>query len=297
MVEEVGIEDSLIFANQQFSPKTNYSTKGAKMNLNLKDRVALVTGGSRGIGLSIAMELGKAGSQIAICSKTEKHLDAAEKKLKAAGIKVLPILADVTHADAAKRTVELIIHQWSALDILVNNAGGLPKQGSFFDLSDQDWFDAMDLNLISMVRFCRVAIPYLKKSLNPRIINLSSIVARQPGVFNPHYSAAKIAVLNFTKHLAGLLASDRILVNGIVPGSIHTDGWDEYLEQKANERGKSLADVSEEENAKAKQNIPIGRLGLPQEIAAIAVFLASDAAGFITGSEIVADGGKFKVLN
>ena len=262
------------------------------MVIDLKDRIALVTGSSRGIGLEIARTLGLSGAKVAICARDRAELKVATTQLKAAGVCCIAGVANLAKEGSSERVVNRVLKEWGGLDILINNVGGIPQTGPFEALADEAWIDAFQLNLMPTVRFCRTAMPHLQKSRYPRIVNLSSMVAAQPGSYNPHYSAFKAAIVNLTKHLAGVYAKDGVLVNCISPGIIHTEGWDLYIAGKAAEQGMALAQCQAEENGRAVQNVPLKRLGLPQEVAGLVAFLASDHGAFITGSNYRVDGGR-----
>ena len=262
------------------------------MDITLNGRVALVTGSSRGIGFEIARTLGLCGAQVAICSRNRPELIAAKAALIGLGIDCISIVADLQKAGSELRTIDRVLKEWGRLDILVNNVGGIPQTGKFEDLADSDWIDVFQLNLMTTVRFCRAAIPHLLKSEQPRIVNLSSMVAAQPGTFNPHYSAVKAGVINLTKHLAGVYAEQGVLVNCISPGMIHTEGWDQYIEGKATATGVPLAKCRAVENRRAVKNIPVKRMGLPTEVASLVAFLVSGHAAFITGTNHRVDGGR-----
>jgi 3-oxoacyl-[acyl-carrier protein] reductase len=262
------------------------------MYTGLKNRIILVTGSSRGIGKEIAITLGKAGAKVAICARDEQELKQASKEFKLHKAVCLPILIDLTKSNSAKYVMERIVRKWGGLDILVNNVGGLLKSGQFEELSDRDWISSFQLNLMPTVRFCREAIPFLKKSSNARILNISSMTASQPGSYNPHYSTLKAAVLNLTKHLAGVYAKDGILVNSISPGIIHTEGWENYIQTKAKSERISLDKCRDIENRRATESVPLKRLGTVKEVADLVAFLASDQATFITGTNHRIDGGR-----
>jgi NAD(P)-dependent dehydrogenase (short-subunit alcohol dehydrogenase family) len=262
------------------------------MNISLEGKIALITGSSRGIGFEIARTFGLSGAKVAICARHRGELKLAEAKLRALGITCLSVVTNLEKPGSEHRTLKCVLRKWGGLDILVNNVGGIAQTGRFEDLTDRAWTDSFQLNLMPTVRFCRASIPHLLKSQCPRIINLSSTVAAQPGSFNPHYSAFKAAIINLTKHLAGLYAKDNLLVNSISPGIIHTEGWDEYIKNKAAQQGLPLPLCKAMENKRAVKNVPLKRLGNRHEVAALAVFLASDHASFITGTNHRVDGGK-----
>lgn len=262
------------------------------MTSPLIGRSAIVTGSTKGIGFAVARELGRQGCRVTISGRTIDDLDRACQTLRREGVDVLPISGDLTAPDAARDLIAKAAAAGRGLDILVNNLGGLPSRGSFFDLSDDDWLQAFQLNLMSTVRCSREAVPHLRKSPAPRIINLSSFVAVQPGSFNPHYSVCKAGLLNLTKHLSATLAADRILVNAVSPGHIVTESWHEYLAEKAKAEGRDREDVFDIERRRITALTPLQRMGTPEEIAAVVTFLASDEASFITGANIVVDGGR-----
>jgi 3-oxoacyl-[acyl-carrier protein] reductase len=207
-------------------------------------------------------------------------------------IACISILADVGKPRSAKSVIGKIVEEWGGLDILVNNVGGLIETGQFEDLDDEAWSSSFQLNLMPTVKFSREALPHLKRSRHPRIINVSSMTATQPGSFNPHYSAFKAAILNLSRHLAGVYAKDGILVNSISPGIIHTEGWDQYIEDKAKAEGIPIDRCREAENKRAAENVPLKRLGKVREVADLVAFLASDQASFITGGNHRVDGGR-----
>lgn len=267
------------------------------MEISLIGRRALVTGSSRGIGFEIAKTLGLAGAKVALCARNRNELRAALRRLEESNIECLGITVDLERAGSEKKTLRAVVESWDGLDILVNNVGGIAQTGNFDQLSDAAWNGCFLLNLMPTVRFCRAAIPHLQLSKHARIINISSMVATQPGRMNPHYSAFKAAVLNLTKHLSGAYAKDKILVNSISPGIIHTEGWDEYIRTKAAREGISLKKCRASENRRAIKNVPLHRLGHGSEVAALAAFLASDHSAFITGTNHRVDGGRVQSVN
>lgn len=257
---------------------------------SLVNKVAIVTGGTRGIGKAIVYALYSAGSRVFICGNKHSPIDFKDR----------PNLdlekADVTSPEQIKRLFEKIKEKNTGIDILVNNVGGLEKFGRFEDLTDLDWLNAFNLNLMSMVRFCRLAIPYLKRSPAPRIINISSLVAHQPGKFNPHYGVAKAGMLFLSKYLSNELAEHGILVNTICPGIIRGGGWVTNIKDRA-KRDKISREKAEEKMIKeGKKKIPLGKLGEVRDIAELVVFLASERAGFITGQVFDVDGGMNKSI-
>ncbi len=266
------------------------------MSNRLENRTALVTGGSRGLGKAIALALAREGAQIIVCARNTEALNKVKSEIKNLGQEAYHATLDATDAGEVAKFFQEVVEKIGRLDILVNNVGGVEKYGSFLDLEDRDWQRSWNLNFMTMVHFTRQAIPWLKKSPAPRIINLCTVPAREPGSYNPHYSAAKAAMLNLNKHLANLLAPNQILVNAICPASIRSEAW----EKKVEERAKSL-NISHEEARKLQEEedqkkVPLGRIGRPEDVARVVCFLASDQAGFLTGSCINVDGGVVKSI-
>lgn len=253
--------------------------------------VALVTGSGHGVGKVIALCLAKAGYDIILCGRDKSKLETAVLEIQKLDVKVYQFALDATHEGEVKQLFTNVVKKIGRLDVLVNHIGGVRKFGDFLTLSGDDWREALNLNLMTTVYFSREAIPYLKKSKSPRIINISTIPARQPGAFNPNYAAAKAAGLNLSKYLANFLAKDGILVNSICPGTILGGSWDEKVSSKSVRSGLSLkvadAMLKEEETKK----VPLGRICTPEDVASLVAFLASGKASFITGTCINLDGG------
>ena len=264
------------------------------MSTGLDGVVALVTGASKGIGRGIARELAARGATVALGARGVPGLRALQSEIEAAGGRALALRLDVLDPESVRAAIAEIRKAFGKLDVLVNNAGGAPVFGGFADLSDRDWRDAYDFNVLGPVRVVREALPLLRESTRARIINIGSLTAIQPGSYNPHYSAAKAGLLNLGKHLSNLLARDRILVTTICAGPLQSDSWDRGIEHVAQQRGISIADarvaVDREESAK----VPLGRIGTDDDIAGVVAFLAGKDAAFITGACIVVDGGKFR---
>ncbi len=262
-----------------------------KKKKGLVKRVALITGASQGIGKAIARALGEAGMTVVLCSRRRAMLNSVKKEFEDYGIIAHIAVADVAQSDQVKKIFKTIIKKLGRLDVLVNNAGSTGTFGGFFDLADADWHAAFNANFMSAVYCVREAIPLLKKAEHPRIINISAVPARQPGVFNPHYSASKAALLNLNKYLATLLAQDAILVNAICPGTIIAENWYERARHRAERMQIPLETAMTMMKNEDERKSPLGRLGTPEDVAAVASFLASPHAGFITGACIDVDGG------
>lgn len=247
------------------------------MDLGLKDRVAIVTGGSRGIGRSIALGLAAEGSNVAICARGEEKLRETEAELKALGVKAYAMSLDVTDPAALDTFVESTASELGGIDILVNNAGG-SRPGD----DDDAWRGVLDVNLMAAVRASRAVIPHMRQRGGGAIVHITSIFGRESGGAAT-YNAAKSAMTSHAKSLALQLAKEGIRVNSVAPGSVRFPGssWDRRVQ----------ADPEAMERF-VNENIAAGRFGTPEEIANAVVFLCSPAASWITGASINVDGGQ-----
>lgn len=249
------------------------------MEENLSSRVALVTGSSRGIGLAIARSLARSGAAVALNCSSERGLAAAQEAAEAIaadhGVAAMAIAANVADPDEATKLVEAVIASFGRIDIVVNNAG-ITRDGLAMRMSDEDFAAVIDVNLKGAFSVARAALRPMMKQKGGRIINLSSVsgVYGNPGQAN--YAASKAGVIGLTKALAKEVARKGITVNAIAPGFIDTD---------------MTAALSDQQRADATARIAAGRLGQPEDVAALAAFLASDDAAYITGQVICVDGG------
>ena len=247
----------------------------------LKDQVALVTGGSRGIGKAIVQALAKEGAKVAFVYRgSQPAADALVAEIAAAGGVAKAHQADAADPAAADRVVEAVIADWGRLDILVNNAGVI-RDKLFLQMEADDWNTVLTTNLTGAFAFCKaVAKPMAFKQRSGRIINVSSIAAEHVNVGQANYAASKGAINSFTKVLAAELGRRNVLVNAVAPGFIETD----MTEAVRNMAGGDGAD-------KLKKLIPIRRLGKPEDIAGVVLFLCGPAAAYITGQVLTVDGG------
>jgi 3-oxoacyl-[acyl-carrier protein] reductase len=264
------------------------------MNLSLRGRVALVTGGSKGIGRAIVQALAEEGARVAVTARGLAALQQTTQELN--DHEILACTADATDQAAVDAAVQRVIEVYGKLDILVNNVGGAIKFGGFADLSDRDWQRAFDLNVLSIVHFVRASTPYLRQSSCGRIINISSISGIQPGTFNPHYTVTKAAAINLGKSLANYFVKDKVLVNTVCPGPVHSESWDDNVRRLALERRIPVEEAWHQVEREESLKIPLGRVGEGEDIAGLVAFLASDKAGWITGSCFHANGGKLSTM-
>ena len=200
----------------------------------------MVTGSSKGIGRSIAEAFAREGAQVVINSRNAQELEATAAEMRKTGGAMLAIASDVTTAEGARRPIEEAVKKFGTVHVLVNNAGGAGRFGSFDDLTDDEWMDVYNLNVLSAVRATRAAVPHMQKQKWGRIINISSESGVQPDAMMPHYNASKSALNSFTKSLSKAVGKDNILVNTVSPAFIRTPLLDGFLAQTAKDRGVSV---------------------------------------------------------
>lgn len=252
------------------------------MDLQLAGKVALVTGASHGIGSAIARALVAEGCFVAICGRTEETLkQAAEDISPTDPTRVLPIVADVTQPAAAERFVRESHSAFGGVDILINNVGG-NRRKMFLETTDEDWADLMELNLLSGLRLARAVVPLMRERQGGSVLFVSSLFGREAGGKGlTLYNTSKTAVISAAKIMAIELAPEKIRVNSIAPGSIQFPGgsWD----RRVKEDPEGMAQF-------VSSNLPLGRFGTAEELAAVATFLVSPRASLVTGACIAADG-------
>lgn len=262
------------------------------MDLGLKGKVALVTGGSKGIGKAIARGLAQEGAKLAICARNKAPLEQAAKEIAAAtGSEVLPVAGDLTQPEDVGRVVDTTVRHFGRVDILVNNAGSAPG-GEILNLTEEDWQQALQLKFMGYVRCTKAVIPHMLKQGGGRIVNLVGNDGIKPVGFEITPSAANAADLAMTVALAEQYGKHNILVNAINPGPVQTERWGQLISGIAKMRGISV----EEAQRRAERSIPLGRLCTPEEVANVAVFVASERASFMNGALITLDGGQRKAL-
>jgi 3-oxoacyl-[acyl-carrier protein] reductase len=260
------------------------------MDLALRDRVVIVTGASRGIGKATAAAFAREGCRVAICARGRDDLRTAAKELEevAGGTdRVLAVRLDLTARASARRLCERVRRDLGEIDVLVNNLGG-NRRKAFVETTDADWDELLELNLLSSLRMAREVIPGMTARGRGVILFVSSIWGREAGGTNyTLYNTTKAAMISAAKIMAVELAGAGVRVNSIAPGSIlfPGGGWDRRVKDDPEGMARFV-----------EQNLPLGRFGTVEEVAALAVFLASDAASLVTGACIPVDGAQGKTL-
>jgi 3-oxoacyl-[acyl-carrier protein] reductase len=260
------------------------------MDLELRDRVCIVTGSTAGIGLETARILAEEGARVAICGRDATRVEAARADTGAA----LGIVCDLAEPEAPGRLVADVEEAFGRVDVLVNNIG-YAVQTSFESLSDADWEFMWQLNVMSYVRAIQAAVPGMKERRYGRLVNVSSTAGKRPSTGMPNYTVSKAAVLSLSRLVADLYAKDGIACNAVCPGPTLSPAWigpGGLAEQLAARSGKSKEQVLEE----VGKGRPVGRLAKPAEIAAVIAFLASDRASYVTGAAWSADGGTVPII-
>jgi 3-oxoacyl-[acyl-carrier protein] reductase len=261
------------------------------MDLGLANRVALVAAGSKGLGRAVAIELAAEGASVVICARGSGALDATCDEIHRAGGRAHGVVADVSRPADIARVVAEARTAFGPVDILVTNSGG-PRAGKFDALSPMDWDDAARVLLTSAVSFAREVVPEMRARRWGRILNVTSIAAKQPVDGLMLSNSLRAAVTAFARTLANEVAADGITVNNLMPGYTRTDRVVDLSAQMA----KNESTTAEAVAARWEAEIPMRRLGEPREFAALAAFLASDRAGYITGQSIAVDGGWIKSI-
>ena len=261
------------------------------MDLGLSGKFALVTGGSHGIGLATAKRLASEGCHVAICSRSQQRLDAAMAELKAYGVKLLTVAADLLEAEAADRVMDVVDREWGGVQILVNNVGGGGRWGKEIveDTDMRVWGEVYEKNAMAAVRFTRRALPHMRRGKWGRVVTITSIYGGKEGIGRPWFTMAKAAETGLMKSLSAMayLVRDGITFNSVAPGGIYIPGTGFEDEQKRDPEGfQRMVD----------QEYPLGRLGTPEEVAAVVAFLCSAEASLVNGANITVDGGQSRAF-
>ncbi len=256
------------------------------MQLGLKDKIALVTGGSYGIGRAIALALAGEGCRVAICARGTERLETTATEIRAKGVPALAIPADATLVESAQRVVDAVIQKWGSLHILVNNVGGGGgrETKAVEEVPEEKWTEAYQRNALAAQRFTMQAIPHLKRAKWGRVVAIASIQGKEGGG-RPWYTMAKSAEISMMKTLAlnaDLVRSD-ITFNSVAPGRVIYEGneWDQFRQEDPEHFARTL-----------NQRLPLGRAGTPEEIAAVVVFVCSEPASLLNGACVAVDGGE-----
>lgn len=256
------------------------------MDLQLSGKVALVVAASKGLGKATALQFAREGARVALCARSQDIEAAAAEIAAETKAEVLAMQADVTTPDDMTRLVEGTVNRFGKLDILVTNSGG-PKPALFEATTPQDWESATQLLLLSTVHLIQTALPHLRESEAAAILTITSASTKQPIQNLVLSNSVRLAVVGLTKTLSQELAGDRIRVNSILPGWTYT----ERVEQLVQARAQHNSTSADTEIAAITANIPLQRMGTPEEFANAAVFLCSPAAGYINGVMLPVDGG------
>ncbi len=258
------------------------------MDLGLKNKVALVTASSKGLGRACAEVLAAEGARVAICARDGVALKQTATDITSrTGAEILPIPADMSQAQDIERVIKECVDHFGRLHILVTNAGG-PPAGYFDDFDDQQWLAAANLTLMSAVRLIRAAAPHMKKEGWGRIINITSMSVRQPVDNLILSNSLRAAVHGMAKTLANQWGQYGITVNNVMPGMVHTDRIEHLADLEAKQSGRSKEEVL----VGFAQPVPAGRIGQPLEFGAVVAFLASEQAAYINGVSLPVDGGR-----
>jgi len=257
------------------------------MDLDLKDKVAIITGGTQGIGRATALRLAAEGCRVVIAARGKERLDAVAAEIRAAGGRVVEVQADVAKPTDCEKVVAAALRGFGRIDILVNNAG-TSLTGEFESVTDALWQQDLDLKLFAAIRLVRLVIPHMRKQGGGRIVNITTIGAKQPRARSMPTTVSRAAGLALTKALSKEYAKDNILVNTVSLGLVQAG----QHERKAEKAGKPVEELYKE----MAKDIPLGRVGRAEEAANVIAFLASGAASYVTGASINLDGGASGVL-
>ena len=261
------------------------------MDLGLKGKVVLITGGSKGIGRGCAEAFFNEGCKVAIISRGQENLKKAEEMLGAKGVKVMSVAADLTKAEEAARAVAAVEKALGPIDVLVNSAGAAAHH-NLFDMTVDDWHQGMDSKYFTYIHTMQAVLPGMGKRKKGAVVNIIGMGGK---VGRPHHlagGAANAALMLVTTGLANGYAPEGVRVNGINPGGTITERHMARMETRHKETGRSIADMQAEQ----AKPLPLRRLAMPEDIAQAALFLASDRASYITGVIIPMDGGSLSVI-
>ena len=260
------------------------------MDFGIKDKVAVITGGDSGMGKATAKLLAAEGVKIALSDKTTDELKATAAEINKIG-EAIPVTADLRKLKDVEAAKKQILDHFGKVDILVNCAGITGATKDFLKLTDEDWYETIDVDFMSAVRVCRAFIPSMQQSGWGRIVLIGSEDAVQPYTDEMPYCAAKAGILNLTKNLSKAYAKDGILVNSVSPAYIATPMTDAMMEKRAQEKGISFDQAIETFLDEKRPHLELHRRGKAQEVAAVIAFLCSQHSSFVVGANYRVDGG------
>ncbi|MBN1214690.1 MAG: SDR family oxidoreductase [Candidatus Lokiarchaeota archaeon] len=266
------------------------------MNLGLKNKIALILASSKGLGFACARKFYREGANVIINSRSKENLEQAKikiEKLKNTDFnnQIIPIVADLSNERDIENLVQKSTELFGRIDILVHNTGG-PPSGPIISITKKEWEDSINLNLISFIRISELVIPIMQKQKFGRIIALTSVSVKQPLNNMVLSNTTRLGLLGYAKTLANEYAKDNILINLVCPGPNLTDRMKELIEQMAKKSNRSREEIK----SSWIDQIPLGRMGKPNEVANLVLFLASNKANYITGTAIQVDGGFTKSI-
>lgn len=262
------------------------------MDFQLKDKVALVTGGSRGIGKAVALSLAEQGMNVAICGRTQTSLDEARSEITSHGGKCWAIKADVSQLSEIDTLVSSVAEVAGRIDVLVNNAVS-STTARFDELGDDLFQYHIDVKLMAYIRIARLVLPYMQQQGWGRIVNVGGMTARVVAPLRMTNGVVNAGVANFTKQFSGFAAESSVTVNCVHPGFTTTERVQQIFERESQESGEDIATTI----ARRTAEIPLGRLVKPEDIAAAVLFFCSPMAQLITGQSIAVDGGSGTAIN
>lgn len=262
------------------------------MDLQLKNKVVIVTGSSKGIGKAIAFGFAKEQAKVVICSRNKKTLENTASEIeKSTSAQVLPVQTNLLDKQSITSLINKTIEKFEKIDILINNTGGPPPK-LFIDTTENEWQNSYDLLMKSVINCCQGVLPFMKKQKWGRIVNMTSFAAKQPEERLVLSNAIRAGIHGLTKTLSNELAGYGVLVNAVCPGWTLTERVEELADNIADTQNITRQSVI----SSWKGKIPLGRLAKPEEISNLVVFLASESASYITGNVIQVDGGYIKSL-
>lgn len=266
------------------------------MDQPLRNRVALVTGSSHGIGRAIALSLARDGADVVLCGRSIERVLVVKSEIEKMGVRAYAHALDARKEDEVIAMIKKVVHPLGRLDILVNNIGGVREHSKFEELEERHWRESWELNFLTAVFFVQATLSYIRQSKTPRIVFIASSAGKQPGGFNPHYGAAKTALVALSKALANTYASEGVLVNTVCPATVDGGIRSEHVRDKAIRNNISIEEAGRLMAEEVIQKTPLGKICTPEDVADLVSFLASDKAKSITGTCIQVDGGMIKSI-